>query len=72
MSDPNQMIREFIAGMITAATVMHGLRRIVGHYFPALLFVPVAADLLLHGLSGGYSCLRMDIFLQVLVLLQLS
>lgn len=72
MSDSNQMIREFIAEMITAAMVMNGLGRILGHYFPMFLFVPVPAGRLLHGLSGGYFCTRMDIFLQILFLLQLS
>lgn len=46
------MIREFIAEMITAAMVMNGLRRILGHYFPVFLFVPVPAGRLLHGFSG--------------------
>lgn len=68
------MIREFIAEMITAARVMNGLTSILGHYFPALLFVPAAADWLLRGLTsllGGYFCTRMGIFLQVLVFLHL-
>lgn len=53
--------------MISAA--MNGLGRILGHYFPTLLFVPVAADWLLRGFLGSYFCTRVDVFHQVLFLL---